>query len=67
MTPFEDVCLIVAGCAMGMVAALNKHFYWRKGWFSGDKEAPRWAGRLLFGVLGAVFIVLGIARLLLQF
>jgi hypothetical protein len=39
---------------------MNKRFYWRKGWFSGDKEAPRWVGRLLFIGIGAVCILVGL-------
>ena len=55
--------LIVIGLAMECVALVNPQFYARKGWFSGDKEVPRWLGRLLFGIIGALCIVVGCAQL----
>jgi hypothetical protein len=65
MSATKAVFLIVAGCAMEAVAALNQHFYWCKGFYSGDKEAPRWVGRLLFAFIGAVSIIVGLTHLLL--
>lgn len=64
MSETKAVCLIVVGCALAIVAVLNQHFYWRKGWFSGEIEAPRWAGRLAFGFVGALCILVGITHLL---
>jgi hypothetical protein len=49
MTGATAAAAIVLECAAEMVAVLNKHFYWRKGWKSGDKEVPKWVDRLLFG------------------
>jgi hypothetical protein len=51
---------ILAGCVAVIVGLMNKRFYWRKGWFSGDKESPRWVGRLLFIGIGAVCILVGL-------
>jgi len=51
---------ILAGCIAVTVGLINKRFYWRKGWFSGDKEAPRWVGRLLFIGVGAGLILVGL-------
>ena len=54
---------IVAGFVMELVAFLYPTFYWRKGWYTGDKEAPKWIGRLLFGGIGALFILVGFKQL----
>ena len=51
---------MLAGCVAVVVGLINKHFYWRKGWFSSDKAAPRWVGRLLFIGIGAVCILVGL-------
>jgi len=48
---------------MECVALVNPQFYALKGWFSRDKEVPRWLGRLLFGIIGALCIVVGCAQL----
>jgi len=58
---------ILAGCIAVIVGLMNKHFYWTKGWFSGDKEAPRWAGRLLFVVVGTLLILLGLRFFILGY
>ena len=44
-----------AQAALFMIAGL----YWRKGWFAGGKPAPLWFGRLLFGIIGVVFFLVG--------
>jgi hypothetical protein len=61
------IVAIGVGCIMGMIALRAKHFYWRKGWNSGDKEAPRWVGRLLFGVIGGLFLLFGLRHILFGF
>ena len=60
MTETAAVVSIIAGGASVVVAFVNRRFYWRKGWMSGDKAAPRWVGRLLFGLIGALLILVGI-------
>ena len=49
------------------VGLANKHFYWLKGRYSGDKEASRWSGRLLFVFLGALFILIRFGFLILGY
>lgn len=51
----EALWAIVTGLAAIVLAVFNKHFYWRHS----IKEAPRWAGRLLFGIIGVLFILAG--------
>ncbi len=67
MSAPKAVFLIIVGCALGIVAVLNEDFYWRKGWLSGEKAAPVWVGRLLFGLAGAVCILVGITHLMLGY
>jgi hypothetical protein len=62
-SPTESVILIVAGVASSLVAVLNQHFQWRKGWFSGDKPAPTLVSRLMFGAVGLLFVVVGVRDL----
>jgi hypothetical protein len=57
---FFFVMLGVGGCVL---AAVGKEFYWVRGWSgTSDKRAPTWFGRLLFGVIGVVFILAGLAH-----
>jgi hypothetical protein len=62
-SPVEAGIAIVAGVASLAIAFLNPRFYWRKGWMSGDKPAPRWAGGLLFGIFGVLAIAVGVRDL----
>jgi hypothetical protein len=65
MTSTEAVVAIFAGAVSVGVAIFNRKFYGRKGWLSGDKEAPRWVGRLLFEILGVLLILVGFRFFLL--
>ncbi len=55
-------------CAVGVgaiaVAIFGNNFYTADIWGGGvgGKPVPKWQGRLVFGLVGAGFIVLGIAR-----
>jgi len=62
-SPIEAWIAIMAGIASLAIALLNQRFYWKKGWMSGDKLAPRWVGRLLFGIFGVVAILVGVRDL----
>ena len=68
MTTKMSFLMIILGCVLEVIAFVSKHFYAAKGIYGGatDKEVPRWIGRLLFASGGAVFIAIGIARLLLD-
>ena len=67
MTSRTAILLIIIGCTAEMIALLNKKFYWLKGWMSGDREAPRWFGRLLFATVGALFFLVGLRYFLLGY
>lgn len=67
MTETKAITSILIGSAAWAVALLNRKFYWRKGWFSGEKEAPGWIGRLFFASVGTLFIFFGAAHLLLGY
>lgn len=59
----KSILFLILGLGSIALAFGNGEFYWLKGWFAGEKPAPRWAGRLLFGVIGVVFLLFGLARL----
>jgi hypothetical protein len=67
MTGTEALVAIFADVVSVGVAIFNRKFYWRKGWLSGDKEAPHWIGRLLFGVVGVLLILVGFRFFLLGY
>jgi hypothetical protein len=50
---------MLAGLGSMAVAVFNRRFYWLKGWFAGDKPAPLWVGRVLFGTIGILFFFAG--------
>ena len=60
----KSILSILVGLGSITIAVFNRDFYWRKGWFSGEKPAPRWAGQSLFGLVGAALIVYGFAHLI---
>jgi len=62
MTETKAIIALVAGMASLIFAFFCKRFYYAKG-VNGvtlGRPAPRWFGRLLFGVIGVVFVVVGI-------
>gem|GEM_PF-5159183 len=50
---------------MVIAGYLTQNFYWARG-FNGasNKRAPTWAGRLLYVVIGVLFMVFGFSHLL---
>ncbi len=63
--PPNPILLIIVGIALEVIAFVNKQFYASKGCGGAtDKKVPRWAGRLVFAGVGAMFIIGGIAKLL---
>lgn len=67
MSQSDAVLMIVIGCAAEAVAIWNKQFEWGSPGMTGHKQAPRWLGRLMFGTIGALFILLGIRYFLLGY
>jgi len=59
LPPAQAALFMIAGLLGVTVAVFNRQFYWRKGWFAGGKPAPLWFGRLLFGIIGVVFFLVG--------
>ena len=67
MTTKMSIVAIVVGCCTEIVAALGTDFYTANGVYApSDKRAPTWAGRLMFAVVGAIFIIVGGAHLILS-
>lgn len=60
----KSILSILLGLGSIAIAVFNRGFYWRKGWFSGEKPAPRWVGQSMFGLLGAALIIYGLAHLI---
>ena len=55
---------VVIGVALGLMAVFNQRFFAARGYGGAtDKEIPLWAGRLVFGFGGALFIIIGLYRL----
>jgi H+/Cl- antiporter ClcA len=67
MNPSSALLSIFIGVATGLVAVLSNKFYWLKGYSGGDKEAPLWAGRLLFGLVSAGLILVGFRYFILGY
>ena len=67
MTTASAISEVVFGCALLFIGFANQRFYWMKGLSSGNKEAPKWVGRLLFVVIGAVLVLLGMRFFLLGY
>jgi hypothetical protein len=64
ITESQATICILAGAVMTGVGIFNKTFYAAKGirgtGFS-DKKLPTWAGKLIFLIVGGVFLVVGIS------
>ncbi len=62
------LCILVGvvGCTVGIV---NKTFYAAKGFLaapSSDKQIPTWLGRLIFLVVGGVFLIAGFSHFIVE-
>jgi hypothetical protein len=66
-TPFAAAIGIVVGGWAVVVGLVSKQFYRLKGWSSGDKKAPRWAGRLLFVIVGGCLVLVGLRYFILGY
>jgi hypothetical protein len=66
LPPTDAALSAIAGLAFISIAVFNRKFYWLKGWMSGDKPAPLWFGRIMFGGLGLLFFLIGTYNLLSQ-
>lgn len=68
MSESDALLVIIVGCIAEAIAILNKRFYWATPYsMRGDKKAPRWAGRLLFGIVGTLFLLIGIRYFLVGY
>ena len=63
----KAIVSIVAGCVCLVVAIVSPRFYWVKGRMGTGREAPRWVGQWLFGLIGASFILVGLRYFLLGY
>lgn len=61
ISPTSSLIAVVVGVGCELIAVLNDHFYWGRGY--GGRPAPTWVGRLMFGFVGFVFIVIGMRGL----
>ncbi len=59
MTRNTALFYIFVGCALEFVAILGKKFYYVTGTVYFGKPAPRWFGRLFFGLIGFGLLVVG--------
>jgi len=65
MSDTTAIVVIIIGLAMIALGVIIKQFYAGRGDYGvalSDKKIPRWAGRLLFIGIGAVFLLVGIAH-----
>ena len=67
MSESDAVLMIIVGCAAEAIAIWNKQFEWGSVWMTRHRKAPRWAGCLLFGIVGALFILLGMRYFMLGY
>jgi hypothetical protein len=66
MTETKAIIAIIAGCGMIYFGVTMKQFYAAKGLYGAvlsDRKVARWKGRLLFLVVGAVLLFVGIKDL----
>ena len=63
-----DLLAIITGSVLIVAAILGKKFHVADpatgGGFKKDKELPLWLGRLLFAVVGIVFLAYGLSKIL---
>lgn len=65
LSPTEAGLIAIVGVVCLAIACFNRQFYWAKLYGGGgNRPAPRWIGRLMFGGIGLLFVVLGIRGLL---
>ena len=57
--------IILLGLVMALIGLLAKKFYHARGLYGGSsgKEAPLWFGRLMFILVGGIFMVTGFLEL----
>jgi hypothetical protein len=62
MTEAKAIMAIIAGCVMIVIGFINKQFYAAKGLYGAGLGHPiaRWKGRLLFLVVGIMFLCAGV-------
>jgi hypothetical protein len=61
----EALISVLAGVGCLLMAVFCDKFYWARGLHGSlsDKQAPTWAGRLLFSVVGSALIIFGLLHL----
>jgi len=64
--PAEAAVLVIMGLAFLFIGMFNPKFYWLEGRSLGDREAPLWAGRAMFGFTGVLFFAIGAYNLWLR-
>ena len=65
-TVTEAFVLILGGAVFLTMAIFQKRFYWKKG-ISAGGEAPRWVGRVICGIVGLAFLLVGFRFVLLGY
>lgn len=67
MSQEMDILAVLAGVVSILVAIVGRSFQSTDsagGGFRSEKDLPLWLGRLLFGGVGTIFLVLGVVSLL---
>ncbi|HZQ42523.1 MAG TPA: hypothetical protein VFA99_04695 [Acidobacteriaceae bacterium] len=56
---------ILIGLVAVVIGVLGKKFYYARGLYGGSpgKQAPLWAGRLMFIIVGSIFMITGFLQL----
>jgi len=67
MNSTDATISVAVGLACFAIAAFSKKFYWLKGATQRGPESPRWAGRLFWAFMGAVFLFGGIKYFVLGY
>ncbi len=61
-----DVAVVTLGLVVIVIGCTTKTFYYLKGRGSSDKPAPIWLGRLIFIVVGSMFVLFGLGHLFID-
>jgi hypothetical protein len=60
MTRNGALLSVFLGCGLELIAILGEQFYYLRGpYFALGRPAPLWFGRLLSGLIGLGFLILG--------
>ena len=59
----KNAAFILVGLAAILMGLTCKQFYYLRGFNGQGKPAPRWFGMTLFVSLGALFVVIGMIKL----